>query len=475
MRDGVLLALAALGVCWLLGQQSLRSDAHRFLLQVESGDLYHENHFLYLPALAAFDWLLSRAGMTLYQAAQLASMIPSALGILLVHASCRRLRLARGDALALTALVAASPPVVYFATLVEVHGFFFAFAGLSFLATAHLLATMSAAAAVLLGLAMAAAYCAHGTGALLPGVLGPTLLALAWQRGSLPDRGAWLRALGLLALAGIVLAAGIATAGATVRRAAPAGAHEGLGFLLYRAGLIENLPAALAGVTANEWLWPYLPLSVLWLIGFARRRARPLALAALLSLAVYLAAATALLGAPDSQIENGAYLLPLVWTVALVCRAALARWIVIAVACLCLGMGVRLIRTFDEAERSLEFQRGFEEVTAGQPALLLIGNYFDLEAFLVRLPRVPHLLVPRLAAVPEPTMPALLAQLDRTFEDHWRRAAGVYLTRDAETLLLEAAAMSPASRLLLEHLRNRYRLEPVAARGFAALRVARPL
>ena len=112
--------------------------------------------------------LLAPFGVSPFVAGGVLSAVATAIGAGLTHAASRVLGLNRADALLVAALTACTPAVMFYASVVELHGVFYAFAALGALRASHLIATPTVANAVLLGLATALAYCFHSTGHLLP-------------------------------------------------------------------------------------------------------------------------------------------------------------------------------------------------------------------------------------------------------------------------------------------------------------------
>src|SRR5690606_31829227 len=118
----------------------------------------------------------------------------------LAHVGLLRSGLDARAANAATLLVALTPAIGFFATVVEHHGIFLPFAALAFWITAVLGRRPSWPGAGLLGVTTRVAYLLPGTGNLLPGLLLPAFLA--WRAGA--EARGWIagRDLAIAALAG---------------------------------------------------------------------------------------------------------------------------------------------------------------------------------------------------------------------------------------------------------------------------------
>src|SRR5690606_40374572 len=77
-------------------------------------------------------------GASLYDAGVLASALGTAVGIACAVLASRILGLTRGGAFAVAGLMLSVPALLFFATVVELHGVFLAFAGPALVAFAHL-------------------------------------------------------------------------------------------------------------------------------------------------------------------------------------------------------------------------------------------------------------------------------------------------------------------------------------------------
>jgi len=165
--DTLWCGLGALLLYAALRQQTLYSvDAHGFLLVTLKGGIdMSPTHFSYMPLLAACRELAAVTGSSLATIATLLSAFGTAVGVAFVHAANRRLGLSRAAALWTTAFVALTPAIVFFATVVEMHGQHFGLCGATFLATAAFAERPNVRAGIWLGLATGLGYAGHATNA----------------------------------------------------------------------------------------------------------------------------------------------------------------------------------------------------------------------------------------------------------------------------------------------------------------------
>ena len=475
-RRDLWIALVALTAYALLAQHTLYNrDAHVLLLLADEGARLHNHHLLFFPGLNLLKAIGTPLGLSLYGSAVAYTALGTAIGVACTHAANVRLGLRRTEALLATALVAACPAVVFFATVVEVHGPFFAFAGLAFWMAVRFTSAPGAGSAALVGVAVGGASLAHATGLLLPLAIAPV------AAGRLRDRRG-------LALAGLALAVAVAIAlGVPMLLRAtgdlPGGEESAAGHLGLRlrqvaatGGLAIELPRALGFRLLREWLWPYLPLSVAGLATLAAPGVRRRALLFAAALAGYLLLATVLLWPFRDNDEHGAYLLPLAWPAALLVVRALPAATRVLVL---LSVVVALVQIgqHDRPERSRAFADGLRAHAAPATPFLIVGYYDDVEALVIHLlPELEghYLALQRLPPLSEALLPRLLARLDQEIDA--QRSAGhpAYISDDACTSLSSAFFADPAVPgsqpllpRLLAHLRQRYEFERVDSGGFA--------
>ena len=464
LREGAIAALLALLVYVALGQHTFyKVDGHLYLGYVLNGERSYPRHFLYLPMV---EWLRAATaplGLTLYESARLLSALGTAVGVGIFHLASRRLGLSLAEARWTTLLCATSAPIVFFATIVEVHGSFVAFAALSALAAAHLAARPTPLRAVVFGASAALAFCAHSTGALLPAVYLPLLLV---DGEDAPRR--FRRALLPGAIVAVTALVGVL---ASPSAAAAIGVKFDLGhsgdFATDRAGVNVGALWRWRDTLRHEWLLPFLPMSFLTPILLLRRAARARAAWLLVAAGLYLVVAIMILGGED---ERGAYLLPFVWPLALLVLRCLPHWRAVVLATQ-LALGVLAVRAHDDPAPPRAFAAGVEAAAAGAPIALLVGDELDLKVLLLDLPtaeRVPLFELARLpAAAATDASKALVAKVN----DLLAAGNAVLLSTLGADRITSHPLITPCGPDLLAALRATFALEPVSAGAFRGWRV----
>ena len=461
--EATLLGLAALAVFVLLGQRMLNSDATAFLYLVREGRLENANHPFYLPLLRATSAAAGWFGLTLFESARLASELSAALGVALVCAACRLLGLSRGDSLLVAAGSALCPSVLFFATQVEIQAPFLATVGIATLAMAWLAREPSFSRAALLGACTGLAACVHAAGLLLPWPLLVwwfTLAAAGQCRAVGRGRALRLAVVTVLVHGALVLA----VSGAGDAAGEPAGLAHVVAFVArWSRDTLAN-PGLVPLVTWREWVWPYLPFSVLWLASFGTRQ-RFVGAAFLVALAPFLAVTCLMLG---SVVEHGAYLQCLVPFACWIAARTLPRGALVAAVALTALLGVQTVARAPGARRVDRYVAGVRAVSAGREPLLLVGDTVDLEACFVGLPSVPFVHVAKFAV--DPDREAALATLDRMIAAKREAQEPVLLTGGAVRTLVEKEYREevPALVEVARHLRTRYRLVATQVEDFQA-------
>ena len=476
--DALLLAAPALIAYALLGQQTFYKIDGPFLVDgIARHAMVHHNHTFYFPLARLLGFAGAWLGWTNYECARAFSALGTALGVFMVHVTCRTLGLSRGRCNLVTALVAASGPVVFFATVAEVHGPFFAFAGIALWTAARFVRDPRPATALVLGLGLGLAYVAHPTGVLMAAML-PWLLILARpdlldpHRLRLPRR-----VVGLGALSGAVVGAVIALAPPLLRRlfGATTAAGEAVEYLLRNTSALTD-PLAYGEAFAEEWLLPFLPLSALALLSLVRERRTLTIVAALVALLPYLLTCVLLLAGYD---EQGAYLLPLALPTAMQAvrvlpRRAAAIAVVLAATS---GVSVYQVVHHDRAPRRA-LAEGIVAAAGGRPAFLLLGDRADLEAFQLHLCRdfavgEDVLFLGDIGRGSAESMRVKLAQLDALLDRKRLEGRTTYVSEGAfeQLRILERTGLGAAAGMIVRHLQARYELRSVTAAGFRGFRL----
>lgn len=485
-RDGWAIAAGLLALYSLLGQDCFyKTDGQALLWLRQQGLLHHAYHTFYLPLLAALQFVAEPLGASLFETARALSALGSAFAAFLVHAACGVLGLSRLEARIATLAFGLCPGVVFFATVVEVHGPFLPFAGLAMLAIAAAVRRPGIGRGALAGLALGLAYLAHPTGALLGAAL-PVVFFAARPRG----RGISLLPPALLRTGGaaaLLLAAWVVVVPPLLRSfiGATVDAGTSLQVLFEFTGGPLLAPVELLRVFVTEYLLPILPSSVLALAAFPRPDARPAAAWLVVAVLVYAFAAQLLL---RGFSERGAYLLPLAWPAALAALHPLRHHRFLAAPGLVLAAAVAIaqVRLHDHSERVAALARGVVQVAGDARRVYWIaGHPEDVETYFVHLEHVPLEFLGPLVGLGPDAADKALAELDTHLRAAWAHGYTVLISRKTLQELQDATRTgklllsddplwyvpAPAAPRILSHLRGCYVLEPVAAAGFTGVRV----
>jgi hypothetical protein len=442
----------ALGVLLLVAQGSFyKADAQRLVLRLTNGDLNYPHHKLYLPLLFGFSKLLSPLHLSAFFVARTFSAFGVALGVALSFASFRVL----GASLSVSRLSAAGtlfiPSVFFFGTTVELHGPFFAFAGLSFFLWAFLVKRslqrgQTQLVAILLGASTAFASGVHASGMILPALLVPWFLARTWKQPGpkLIPLGLFLACHGLL----LLLLANPGHSAAFLQE----GFHHPMG--------IEELP----GILWYEFLWPFLPFSFTFLLALRYKSARAEVFAFLVALVPYLGGSLRLIAGDP---EFGAYLLPLAPLAAYLSVRALRGYVLLLILP-ALWVQVSFRQIFEREQAYETRVDGLFTATQKKPGLLLIGDPEEFSAFLAKAPEYPLIPLNIVAQVRVADLPQLLKTFDSQLREEWKKGKQVFLTQGGKDYLKNSQKSRGRGPLVLEYLQRNYRLIPLQAEGFKA-------
>ncbi|MEM7204439.1 MAG: hypothetical protein AAF628_29535 [Planctomycetota bacterium] len=444
-------------------------DGPSLLMQLRHGvwDRVTAN-FLYLPLAGTWSELLAGLDVPQYEATAAFSAVATCGGLVLLHLAGRRFGLPWRSALGATVLTALCPAIVFFGTVVEIHGPFTLFAGLSLWATARLCARVTPARAALAGASSGLAYLMHASGIALPVLM----VGLLWAVPRSASRAQRLRAASALSAMHLVwVALGPTAIGSLLGcRWSTAGAFAVFGE--YAAEALEH-PEWLLGSVWREWLWPFAPLSVAWLTAFAAPGLRPLAGAFAVALVLYGAMAFLALRRIDG---HGAYLLPLAWPAAWLAVLTVPRGVLWGLALLSVALAASGIALHDRPERSQSYAAGVRQLAAGRPVTLLMADYFDREACAIALPEVEPVSVPSFVGFGAGPLLAGLPRLTETFRARLGRGERILLSAAAEATLQEYrdAATLPAAGVFLDYLHREFEVSAVRAVGFRGFILREP-
>lgn len=286
-------------------------DVYWMLPRFEAGVLGYPRHPLFFPVAHALAGLFEGFG-TMHDRLKIVSAVASGVAIgFFVHAAWLLRRDLR-SAVAAGMLYAALPATVRFATVMEVHGLFLAFAAAVLWQVSRMVSSPERVGwlagpwtgGLCLGGLSSIASSVHASGHALVGVAA-TWLVVAWRERR-AARTIAMTLLGVLvahAVGVVVVSMLLSEDGLVAVSTAQIDA-----FAQHRVTL-DDFPSTLSG----EWLWPFFPVSILWVIGFVRSE-KHLTRVLIVWLPVYLGVCQALLVLPDVGYlfrECGAYLMPL--------------------------------------------------------------------------------------------------------------------------------------------------------------------
>ena len=491
VRDALAVAACTFCLCALLVRGLWHGlDAYSFLSHLDRGVWQNPRHPLYLPIVGVVVAVLGPLGVTTATAAALASALGAGLGAGFLHRACAAFGMCRRDALMTTATAMSCFGVLYYGSMVEVHGVFLMPAGLAWWLLARWLARPTAWSAALLGGATGLAAATHATGHLLV----PLFLLMAAARAQ-----QWTEVLGrwpsLLSWALLHAAFGF-----------------GLRRLLLPAAILDDLQpesspatyfAFLGGlgtewrefprVLWNEWLMPFAPISLLAPLALVRAPLRRLAVAFSLALLGYLAFTTVLLAPaaalalpayvpPFAMLEYGAYFLPLLLPAAILARAVVPpRFGMLLPACglvlaLVVGMG------WERQPGDPGLGRDILAVV-DDDARVLLGGYRELDSALSLRPDCisepthgePRSVLPVyglhlwLARIPEFRAYDKVTLWFDVQVQQVRGKGGRLILSDEAMALLRETGDGLLDRLVKEHIPAHYRLVPIQSGRFAGV------
>ena len=460
--DSILLGGGALVVYALLGQSMWFGDGPALLL---GSGAAATNHMAFMPALKAVSGALDGLGVSVYRSALLLGALGAALAVLCAHLAGGLLALSRRERILAALLVATAPPLMFFATVVELHGFFAGFLGLVALAAAWYRVGPGLSRAMLLGLASGTSYLAHSTGALLPMLLLPLCLLAETRRERI------LHAASLCLAHGAV----IVLLNVLVRAEAGQGAEvAGWEFFRRCAELALERPEGLPRVLWNEWLLGLLPLSWLLHLCLFRPRVRLAALWLHLSLLGYLAFVFLILSSFWPS-ERGAYLLPFVFAASWLAVRGLDQRLVLLAALVSATFGTWQIMAHDRpAElRVLASALSAEMDTAQEEAFFLMVTNDDVGARYALAPDVPAVqFFPFMDFDDEALRPAVEEQLGQHLGALLGKGTRLYLSQGALRYMRGESGPMPlrGPGWILHFLEQRCRLVPIEGAPLIELR-----
>ncbi len=291
--------VAVLGVAavfWLLRQDAMHGlDAYRLVPRIEAGETDHPRHVLYLELAARTYRWIGGPGFGGFDVMRLLAAFAAATGVVATWWAWRGLGLTRTRASLAAIMAALLPGVLHFATTAELNAMTFGSGALAFAMLSRAAAGPSDHALwirmVPIGVVTAIGAGLHSIGNLTPAMLALFVPAMGGTGGRRPA------ILTLLATHTACYLAIVAWAGSVAESVA-----DHTDFVSSLAVQAGNLPHVLW----YEWLYPFAPASVLWLLAwFGDATGRHLATAAGLSVLGYLAVDTVILG---PLVDTGPFL-----------------------------------------------------------------------------------------------------------------------------------------------------------------------
>ncbi len=447
------------------------NDALFQIYRTEIGDPAHPWHRLALVPGVCIHWVLERFGCSALQSLQWTSALFASIGVAAGYRALRALAVSPTQALWAALLVASTPAVFYFATVVELQAIAFGCAAVAFWAFAVFARRIRPGAACVFGAMSGLAGEVHSLLHLLPGLyflfhlgigrqpIGSQILGKTWV---VP----WL----------IVIATHAAVA-AGIEWCVPwSGLNDVLSTSAYIAQAGASHRSGVAVIFEILWLeyvLPYLPCSVLLVGAWRQPSFRPLCVAIGVAVMGCWLICYQLL-ADQNHDEHGAYLLPLAIPLAFCTVRTVPRWAVPMLVVVASLVSVWTVRRHElERPNDPNLAIAAMAVHVERPLMVLATTVFDKDSLQAHAPTLPVLAMweptPNLA---EPLRPVLEQKFDQLYDlvlcngqELWIPMHSYRAMTDGSQPILQA--------LLKTYVTKRYVVEPVEQHGFAAVRVIR--
>ncbi|MCY2955998.1 MAG: hypothetical protein NT107_03055 [Planctomycetota bacterium] len=480
--------------CWLAFRGLWHGlDGYQLLSDIHNGSLFHDRHVLYKPIAWMCDRSLQWFGTREFESVVAASMIFTSIGVAFAHRALLNLSLTRRAAATAAAAIASCFCILYFGTVIEFHGVFFGFTGLAWWCFAKFLRSPSWHSAILAGIGSGLSAAAHATGQLLPFVFFAFTLAWSPQISAALHTRAWPSWLARFAL---MFAAHFATA-ATVTSllllltssgdaALKTGIFEGPRSFVSNYLAMQTVWGTAPALFVQEWLMPFLPLSLLPLCALFVPRLRLEGALFGCCLLVYLLATTVLLSPfttlshpqylPQyTLIEYGAYFMPLVFPAAVLLIRLLPSRLHFAMVLATLAVSAIGFARPDRPARNDAFGNAVLQIIDERHGTVLCGGYAELDSvqrlrpmldpqhflpvFVLQM-QVFNILTDKVHPTDsEKIYPFVTTIFDALFGITIARSGPMFVTDDALRLLL-ATKDGYLDRLVTEHIAQKYQLAP---------------
>ena len=450
--DGVWIAVFALLAYLALGQEAFyKIDGQVTLERIARGWIGHGSHLMADAWARVFRDLVAPLGWTLYESVVAFSAASTAASLVPLHLAARSVCTRQQAALA-CGLFAVAPAVVFYASVVEFHGPFLAFASLAFLAATKLGAAPTARRAfafgVLAGLLSSFSQLAHSSGAILPALLVPWVVVVA--RNTRHAR-APLFVIAASLLASVAIHWLMLRGWPSLLRALeilepkPGGrsALAGQDYLAAHLDTLEWTQARFAWITlVYEWLWPFATAS---LLAFARPTLRWGRSALTIALMPYLGIAFLLM---RHENEFGAYVMPCAWLACILAARAYASRTLLACCSLAGLAAVSTVWLHDRDAKSAQYKAAFATVEAKGPAFVISGSEDERHYALMHLRHAKAW--PQVAPAEELVVHVAAPDLITGHIEKYAKAGFVAVITRAASRTLDASAAGRIVRALLE-------------------------
>lgn len=380
----------------LLGQKSwYKIDGQITILRLAESGPGHPRHLLADELLRIFLPVSDLFGCTTYEGVRAFSAALGAAAGVVLHRSAAMLGFSRLRCAAAQLALAASPGLVFYATVVEFHAPFLFFASLAFAATTRLglaarLSWPTALGALACACFSAFAYLQHASGQVLPALLAPWLFVLMRRGGArLPSCLTLAAVLGAMHLAlakGLPVA--IRSAGLFERFAPAASDATSFRYITWHLDTLswselEHVPTTLL----FEWVFPFAVASIAAFFAgpsaCAERRIPGARRALALALVPYLAITFLLM---RHENEFGAYAIPCSLLACLLAASCTLPRVLMLLSLLALFAGITDVRTVDSQTSGRDFERSCAALGVQDTLIALVASESERDDALMALP-----------------------------------------------------------------------------------------
>ena len=454
------LAIAFLAVFLLLPQRAFHGTGtgdYTYLLQIgDYGGLWQ--HVAFLPLAG----LVSQAlGVGALHSLLVTAAIGSAIGVFCLHRAARLLLASGSAASALAIGVALTPACFYFATAAASHGVFAAGSGAAWWAFARWRHTPDQIVrAAVLGGCGGLAGSLHSLGHLLT----PMFAAIALTQDWLP-RSHRIGNFAAMVIAHLVIALAVAfTLGA-----GDMGQSNDAGQFVTALGKSTQLGLAPATLW-REAIVPFLPWSLIALLGMLRTRSRPWSSAFLVGIALHAPIVILLLSRPGSVHQQGGYLLPMAVPAVLAAITVMPRPLFWLTTLFCAGLTAALVvprwprvyrPEFVAAVEQLRKERSFA-LLVGPPELEAVRTNIEDGLVCLEVNRTLDNFFALARVSPQPV--ALASWFDARVDKLVKKGDPLLVTTEARKIL-ETFPDETVRSLWRDHVQRDYTAEPVQRPG----------